>query len=82
MAQIELKFKFNDESPYEAKELHRITRVSDMAGALFEIKFNLIRNVMREFEAKEGLDLDPIDVFADKLNAIFVEFEITDGLIS
>ena len=82
MAQIELKFKFDDESPYEANELHRITRVSDMAGALFEIKFNLIRNVMREFEAKEGLDLDPIDVFADKLNAIFVEFEITDGLIS
>lgn len=82
MAQIELKFKFDDESPYETKELHRITRVSDMAGALFEIKFNLIRNVMREFEAKEGLDLDPIDVFADKLNAIFVEFEITDGLIS
>lgn len=80
MAQIELKFKFDDESPYETKELHRITRVSDMAGALFEIKFNLIRNVMREFEAKEGLD--PIDVFADKLNAILDEFEITEGLIS
>lgn len=80
MAQIELKFKFNDESPYEAKELHRIIRVSDMAGALFEIKFNLIKNVMREFEAKEGLD--PIDVFAEKLNAILDEFEITEGLIS
>ena len=80
MAQIELKFKYNDESPYEAKELHRITRVSDMAGALFEIKFNLIRNVMREFEAKEGLD--PIDVFAERLNAILDEFEITEGLIS
>lgn len=51
-----------------------------MAGALFEIKFNLIRNVMREFEAKEGLD--PIDVFAEKLNAILDEFEITEGLIS
>ena len=82
MAQIELKFKFDDESPYETKELHRITRVSDMAGALFEIKFNLIRNVMREFEAKEGLDLDPIDVFAERLNAILDEFEITEGLIS
>lgn len=80
MAQIELKFKFNDESPYEANELHRITRVSDMAWALFEIKFNLIKNVMREFEAKEGLD--PIDVFAEKLNAILDEFEITEGLIS
>ena len=80
MAQIELKFKFNDESPYEAKELHRVTRVSDMAGALFEIKFNLIRNVMREIEANEGLD--PIGVFAERLNAILDEFEITEGLIS
>ena len=79
MAQIEVKFLIDDTEPDDIQLMKRLGKISDMYCALFEIRYNLVRNIERVCDSDEKKD--PIVVMREMFGEIFDEFNITEDLI-
>lgn len=79
MSKIELKFVLDEDNMDDEIFKKRIFRMSDMAGALFEIKFNLMKRIINKVESKD--DADPIEVMGEMLHEVLDEYNITEDIL-